>query len=78
MGEEATWKRTAAFDKTIKLRLRDHAHILEEDRTVEPSDWSTHPFDDDPDFQEEFNSVTSNEAVKDDDDHFPQICMIRI
>ena len=70
MGEEATWKRTAVFDETIKLRLHDHAHTLEEDGKVEPFDWSTHPFGDDPDFQEEFNSVTSNEEVKDDDDHF--------
>ena len=70
MGEEATWKRTAAFDETIKLRLHDHAHTLEEDGKVEPFDWSTHPFSDDPDFQEEFNSITSNEEVKDDDDHF--------
>ena len=70
MGEEATQKRTVAFDETIKLRLRDHAHTLEEDGKVEPLDWSTHPFGDDPDFQEEFNSVTSNEEVKDDNDHF--------
>ena len=70
MGEEATWKRTAAFDETIKLRLRDHAHTLEEDGKAEPFDWSTHPFSDDPDFQEEFNSITSNEEVKDNDDHF--------
>ena len=63
-------KRTVAFDETIKLRLRDHAHTLEEDGKVEPLDWSTHPFGDDPDFQEELNSVTSNEEVKDDNDHF--------
>ena len=59
MDEEATQKRTAAFDKTTKLRLRDHTHT-----------WSTHPFGDNPDFQEEFNSVTSNEEVKEDDDQF--------
>ena len=70
MGEEATQKRTEAFDETIKLRLHDHAHTLEEDRKVEPLDWSMHPFGDDPDFQEEFNSVTSNEEVKDDNDNF--------
>ena len=70
MGEEATQKGTVAFYKTIKLRLRDHAHTLEEDGKVEPLDWSTHPFGDDPDFQEEFNCVTSNEEVKDDDGHF--------
>ena len=70
MGEEATQKRTGAFDETIKLRLRDCANTLEEDRKVEPLDWSTHPFGDDPDFQEEFNSVTSNAKVKDDDSNF--------
>ena len=71
MDEEATQKRTAAFDKSIKLRLCDHAHTLEEDEKVEPFDWSTHPFGDDPDFQEEFSNVTSNEKVNEDDDHFP-------
>ena len=70
MGEDATQKRTAAFDESIKLRLRDHAHTLEEDGKVEPFDWSTHPFGDDPNFLEEFNSVISNEEVKEDDDHF--------
>ena len=70
MDEEATQKRTAAFDETTKSRLLDHAHTLEEDGKVEPFDWSTHPFGDDPDFQEEFNSITSNEEVKEDDDHF--------
>ena len=70
MDEEATQKRTAAFDKSVKLRLRDHVHILEENGKVELFDWSTHPFDDDPDFQEEFNNVTSNEEVKEDDDLF--------
>ena len=72
MGEEATQKRTVAFDETIKLRLRDHAHTLEENGKVESLDWSTHPFGHDLDFQEEFNSITSNQEVKDDDDHFTQ------
>ena len=67
MNEEATQKKTAAFHESVKQRLRDHVYILEENGKVEPFDWSTHPFDDDPDFQEEFNNVTSNEEVKDDD-----------
>ena len=58
------------FDETIKLRLRDHAHTLEEDGKVEPLVWSTHPFGDDPAFQEEINSVPSNAEVKDDDSNF--------
>ena len=70
MGEDATQKRTPAFDESIKLRLRDHAHTLDEDGKVEPFDWSTHPFGDDPNFLEEFNTVISNEEVKEDDDHF--------
>ena len=70
MNEEATQKRTVAFDNSIKLRLRDHAHTLEKDGKVEPFYWSTHPFGDDPDFQDEFNNVTSNEEVKEDDEHF--------
>ena len=70
MDEEATQKRTAAFDKSVKLRLRDHVHILEENGKVERFDWSTHPLDDDLDFQEEFNFITSNEEVKEDDDLF--------
>ena len=70
MDEEATQKRTAAFDESVKLRLHDHAHILEENGKVQPFDWSTHPFNDDLDFQEEFNNVTSNEEAKEDDDLF--------
>ena len=70
MDKEATQKRTAAFDESVKLRLHDHAHILEENGKVEPFDWSTHPFNDDLDFQEEFNNVTSNEEAKEDDDLF--------
>ena len=70
MDEEATLKRTAVFDESIKLRLCDHAHTLEEDGKVKPFDWSTYPFGDDLDFQEELNNITSNEEVKEDDDHF--------
>ena len=70
MDEEATQKKTAVFDETTKLRLCDHAHTLEEDWKVEPFDRSTDPFGDDLDFQEEFNSITNNEEVKEDDDHF--------
>ena len=52
------------------MRLCDHTHTLEEDGKVDSFYWSTHPFVDDPDFQEELNNVTSNEEVKEDDDHF--------
>ena len=70
MGEEDTQNRTGAFDETIKLRLRDHAHTIEKDGKVEPLDLSTHPYGDDLDFQKEFNSVTSNAEIKNDDSNF--------
>ena len=70
MDEEATQKRTAAFDESVKLRQCDHVHILEENGKDEPFDWSTHRFDNDPDFQEEFNNITSNDEVKEDHDLF--------
>ena len=35
MDEEATMKRTAALDESVKLRLCDHAHTLEETGKVE-------------------------------------------
>ena len=57
-------KRTAVLDELVKLRLRDHAHILVENGKVKPFDWSPYPLDDNQDFQEEFNNVTSNEEVK--------------
>ena len=36
----------------------------------EPYDWSTHPFEDDPDFQEEFDEAMSNPEVKEADELF--------
>ena len=54
-----------AFDEVNQVKAPcDHAHTLEEDGKVQPLDWSTHPYGDDPDFQEEFYSITSNEEVK--------------
>ena len=68
--EESVASRLKAFDDTIKLTIRDSAHVLEEGGKNDPYDWSNHPFDDDPDFQEEFNEVVSNPGIADADDTF--------
>ena len=36
----------------------------------EPYDWSTHPFEEDPDFQEEFDNTVNNPEVKEADELF--------
>ena len=58
------------FNEVVKTKLCDYSHVLGDKGKIEPYDWSTHPFDDDPNFQEEFHQVTNNPEVKDDDDTF--------
>ena len=53
----------AALDKEIQERLNDEAHVIVEGGKGEPEDWSEHTFDRDPDFQEYFSHVISNEEV---------------
>ena len=68
--EESVVNRLRVFDEGIKLTIKDSAHVLEGGGKNDPYDWSNHPFDDDPDFQEEFNEVVSNPEVADADDTF--------
>ena len=44
--------------------------MLNDGGKSEPYDWSTHPFEDDPDFQEEFDSTVNNPEVKEADELF--------
>ena len=37
---------------------------------MQPFDWLDHPFDDDPDFIDEFQTVTSNKEIKEADEEF--------
>ena len=53
-----------AFDDAVKEYLQDYNHVLNDGGKSEPYDWSTHPFEDDPDFQEEFEDAVSNPEVK--------------
>ena len=44
--------------------------MLNDGGKAEPYDWSTHPFEDDPDFQEEFEDAMSNPEVNEADELF--------
>ena len=70
LQEETNKSRMTAFGNAVKEYLRDYNHVLNDGGTAEPNDWSTHPFEDDPDFQEEFEDVVSNPGVKEADDLF--------
>ena len=37
---------------------------------MQPFDWSDHPFNDDPDFINEFQMVVSNKEIKEADEEF--------
>ena len=62
--------RMTAFDVTVKEYLGDYNHVLNNGGKSEPYDWSTHPFEDDPDFQEEFEDTVSNPEVNEADELF--------
>ena len=42
------------FDKATQERLNKKVHVIVEGGKDEPKDWSEHPFDCDPNFQEGF------------------------
>ena len=59
-----------AFDDAVKEYLRDYNHVLNEGGKPEPYDWSTHPFQDNPDSLEEFDNAVNNPEVKEADELF--------
>ena len=63
-------ERTQAFDETTKVKIKDSEHIILEGGKTQPYDWNDHPFDEDPDFTEEFHEVISNNELKEADDNF--------
>ena len=63
-------ERTQAFDETMKVKIKDSEHIILEGGKTQPYDWNDHPFDEDPDFTEEFHEVISNNELKEADDNF--------
>ena len=58
------------MDQVIQEHLNDESHVIIEGGKGKPKDWSEHPFDCNPDFQEEFSHVFSNEEVAEADDDF--------
>ena len=63
-------ERTQAFDETTKVKIKESEHIILEGSKTQPYDWNDHPFDEDPDFTEEFHEVISNNELKEADDSF--------
>ena len=70
LQEETNKRKLTAFDDAVKGYLRDYNHVLNDGSKSEPYDWSTHPFADDPDFQEEFDNAVNNPEVKEADELF--------
>ena len=63
-------ERTQAFDKAMKAKIKDSEHTILEGGKTQPYDWNDHPFEEDPDFAEEFHEVISNNELKEADDAF--------
>ena len=67
--EAQTYKnksRIVVFDKAIQKCLNNKAQVIVEGGKGKLEDWSEHQFDRDPDFQEDFSHIVSNEEVADD------------
>ena len=58
------------MDKAIQEHLNDKSHVIIEGGKGKPDNWSEHPFDRDPDFQEEFVHDVSNEEAAEAYDNF--------
>ena len=63
-------ERTLAFDEAIRDKIKDSDHIILEGGKTQPHDWTDHPFENDPDFMEEFHGVISHNKMKEADETF--------
>ena len=63
-------ERTQAFDEAKKAKITESEHTILEGGKTQPYDWSDHPFEDEPDFAEEFHEVISNNELKQMDEAF--------
>ena len=63
-------ERIQAFDEAIKDKIKDSEHTILEGGKTQPYNWTDHPFEEDPDFTEEFLEVVSNNELKEADDTF--------
>ena len=63
-------ERAQAFDEVINAKIKDSDHTILQGGKTQPYDWTDHPFDEDPDFAEEFHQVISNNELKEADETF--------
>ena len=63
-------ERAQAFDEAIRAKIKDSDHTILEGGKTQPYNWTDHPFEEDPDFTEEFHEVISNHELKEADDTF--------
>ena len=63
-------ERAQAFDEAIKLKIKVSEHTILEGGQTQPYNWTDHPFEEDPDFTEEFHEVISNNELKETDETF--------
>ena len=63
-------ERVQAFDEAIKAKIKDSDHTILEGGKTQPYDWTDYPFEEDPDFTEEFLEVISNNELKEADETF--------
>ena len=63
-------ERAQAFDEAVRAKIKDSDHIILEGGKTQPYDWTDHPFEEDPDFTEEFHDVISTNELKEADKTF--------
>ena len=63
-------ERVQAFDEAIRAKIKDSDHTILEGGKTQPYDWTDHPFEEDPDFTQEFLKVISNNELKEADETF--------
>ena len=64
--------------KSIQEHLTRKSCVIVERGKGKPDNWSEHPFDRNPDFQEGFDHILSNEVVAEADNEYHQIYMITL
>ena len=63
-------ERAQAFDEAVIAKIKGSDHVILEGGKTQPHDWTDHPFEDDPDFMEEFHGVISDNELKEVDETF--------
>ena len=67
LQEEGQISRCKAFDQAIATFCKDENNVVQPDATVPFYDLPDEPIENDPDYQEEFDRVLSNDQIPEDD-----------